>query len=129
MSKKTWSEEEEKILFENAQKPVSEIMKLLPKRSKHAIYHKRNSLGIRVTKKITESGLQFIKDNHKVMTAKELADHIGATPDAVKYRLRSLGLPILNGGVNRFEEEWEIDNVETGFVAGEYSISIDYFMK
>ena len=43
----TWSEEEKQILLDNSDKPVKDIVKLLPKRTPQAIYTQLEKLGIK----------------------------------------------------------------------------------
>lgn len=120
--RKPWSKEEIETLKENYQLSANELCKLLPQRSKNSIYGKRKSLGLLVTSRITDEQLEFIKTNYKEMSAAEMAEKIGANKEAIKYRLKSMGL-------TRLTYEWEVADINTSLVDGKFLISYEYEMR
>lgn len=90
----TWTPEEEQFLIENAQKlSVSAIAEALGKTWSlvHGHMQTKNIPGVR-GKQYSEEEVQFVKDNYKTMSRKEMVEHLGKSdsrksPSSVIYNI------------------------------------------
>lgn len=92
-----WSASEEQILIDNYSiMPLSDLIKLLPKRTAISIQRKAVSFNLlsydRATRFYSEEDLEYLKNNYLDKTNDELAEHLGRTPYAIEQKLRSMCL-------------------------------------
>lgn len=88
-----WTSEEEKIMidFYNNTR-LSEIVKMIPSRTRSAITGKAMSLGLRGYVAYTDEDNQYLKDNYLELSNEEMGKHLNKTKDAICLHLISLGL-------------------------------------
>lgn len=109
--KEGWTEEEIKILRENADKcHYTELTKLLPNRSLGAITAKAYDLGIQTISlyaKLDDEQIKYIKDNWGKMHATEIARNLKISLGILYRYKRQLGLPDIGQ-----QKKWTEDVIE-----------------
>ena len=104
----TWTENEDKILIDNySYKPLSEVMKLLPNRSKNAIINHARKFNIfgygKLSQQWTADEIKYIVDNWETTTDKQMAKDMKHTVRAVKCRRTELGFYRQNRGFKTYD--------------------------
>ena len=101
----TWNEKEIDFLYNNYKdKSVAEMAEALG-RSSNSVYAKMTKLGLKSNGKRKAHGrrpfekweVDYIKDNHDLMTIDELADAFGRSSTSVRSKLKELGLEAKKG--------------------------------
>lgn len=101
----TWNEKEIDFLYNNHKEmSVIEMAESLG-RSSNSVYAKMTKLGLKSNGKRRSHGrrlfekweIDYLKDNHELMTAEELADAFGRSVTSVKTKLKELGLEAKKG--------------------------------
>jgi len=110
--KRIWTQEEVHYLIEKwGRVPLEQIMEALD-RTEDSVMRKARRLGLDVHKK-EEDVLKrkwskeednFIIENYKVLSSKEISQHLNRTASAIRKRALALGI---SGTVNRWSEEEE----------------------
>ena len=94
--KQEWTEEEDRIIFENYScMKRFELMKLLPGRSITEVYNHLKKLGLEgggPGYKYTESDYKFIKENYMIMTDSEMGEILHREAQSIKELRRKLKL-------------------------------------
>lgn len=116
-----WTEEEDEIIITNYyEMPMSELVKLLPTRTKSAVHCRIKQLGLSGAPmyKYTEEDIAFVKENYESMSDKELGEVLHRAPASIKemrrknqlYRKdpnRTLMYRYLGDFVHRHDVEWK----------------------
>lgn len=101
----TWNEKEIDFLYNNYKEmSVAEMAEALG-RSSNSVYAKMTKLGLKSNGKRKAHGrrpfekweVDYIKDNHDLMTLEELADAFGRSSTSVRSKLKELGLEAKKG--------------------------------
>lgn len=88
-----WTQEEEKLLLDNAHESWDVLEALLPNRTKKSIKHKLSHHKIvRQRSSITDEQKQYIRDNMHTITSKDIADHLNLSNVNVNRYMKSLGV-------------------------------------
>lgn len=106
---KKWTDEENKILRNSySSLPMNKVANLLPNRTVNSIQIHAKLLGLTANYAIenyySEEQCQFIKDNWRVMTDKELAQRLGKCVSGVMEQRRKMGLYYLNKEYTDYED-------------------------
>lgn len=86
-----WTEEEDEIITTNYyEMPMSELVKLLPARTKSAVHCRIKQLGLNGAPmyKYTEEDIAFVKENYETMSDKELGEVLHRAPASIKEMRR-----------------------------------------
>lgn len=92
-----WSDEETKILIENySVKPMSDVLKLLPNRSKSAILRQAQKYNLKsyfyLNRSYSEYEIEYIKNNYIDKSYEEMSNELGRTILAIKIKMYTLDL-------------------------------------
>ena len=96
-SSREWSKEETDILIYNySNKPMSEIMKLLPNRTRSSILGQARTQNLKsfyyLSRKYTEEENNYLKENYLTQNNKELAEHLNRNESGIAQHLLALSL-------------------------------------
>lgn len=90
---KKWSDEEIEILKNNYDASWEKLYKLLPNRTKSAIKHKLSELDYkRIKQAVTDEQREFIINNYKDMSVKDIAEKISTKTKVVYNELQKIGV-------------------------------------
>lgn len=92
-----WTKEEEQLVLDNYENtPMSEMLKLLPNRTASSILGKARQFNLKgnfyINHVYSLDEINFLKDNYLNMTNKELANHLGRNENAIGQKLHNLSL-------------------------------------
>lgn len=92
-----WSDEEVQILMDNYSiKSMTEILELLPNRSRFAILGQARKYNLKsrfyLNRPYSEDEIEYIKKNYINKSYEEMSDYLGRTVAAIKIRMYALGL-------------------------------------
>lgn len=96
-SSREWTKEEIDILIRNySNKPISEVMKLLPNRTKSSILGQAKPQNLKsfyyLSRKYTQEENDYLKENYLIKTNKELAEHLNRNETGIAQHLWALNL-------------------------------------
>ena len=92
-----WTDEEINILIENyPTKPMSDVMSLLPNRSRTSILGQARTQNLKsyfyLNRIYTEDEINYLQDNYATKSYEEMSKDLGRTISAIKQRMILLGL-------------------------------------
>lgn len=92
-----WSNEEEKIVYDNYDKiPLSEVMKKLPNRTLPSIMHKAREFGLLgyfyINYTYNDNEIEFLRQNYLTMNDVELGKILKRSPNGIHQKLYNLSL-------------------------------------
>ena len=92
-----WTDEEINILIENySTKPMSDVMRLLPNRSKTSILGQARMQNLKsyfyLNRSYTDDEINYLKENYDSKSYEEMGAELGRTISAIKQRMIILGL-------------------------------------
>lgn len=92
-----WTDKEVDILIENyPMKPMMEVMKLLPNRSRTSILGQARTQNLKsyfyLNRIYTDDEINYLKENYAIKTYEEMSLDLGRTITAIKQRMIILGL-------------------------------------
>lgn len=96
-SSRKWSSDEIKILIDNySDKPINEVMELLPNRTKQSILRQAYARNLKsffyINHKYTEEEDDYLKNNYLSKTNEELGIILNRSPNGISQHLLLLGL-------------------------------------
>lgn len=96
-SSREWTKEEIDILICNySNKPMSEVMKLLPNRTRSSILGQAKTQNLKsfyyLSRKYTQEENNYLKENYLTKTNKELAEHLNRNESGIAQHLLVLSL-------------------------------------
>lgn len=90
---KKWTKEEIEVLKNNYDEAWDNLYELLPNRTKSSIKHKLSELKFKRAKRaVTDEQREFIINNYKDMSARDMADRLGIKIKAVHNELNKIGI-------------------------------------
>ena len=82
-----WNKEEDKILMENKDKRIQELLKIFPNRTRQSIFYRKHVIGAKKYKIWDKKEIQIVRDNlHK--TDREIAKMISHSESGIKSERR-----------------------------------------
>lgn len=92
-----WSDEEINVLIENyPTKPMYDVMRLLPNRSRTSILGQARTQNLKsyfyLNRHYTEDEIDYLKENYAIKSYEEMSEDLGRTVGAIKQRMILLGL-------------------------------------
>lgn len=96
-SSRQWSKEEIQILIDNyPNKPINEVMDMLPDRTKSSILGQARTQNLKsfyyLSRKYTQNEEIYLAENYLTKTNKELAEHLDRNESGIAQHLRALKL-------------------------------------
>lgn len=117
-----WTEKEINVLYEHRREGFDALQKRLPQRTKSAIKLKMNSLKIGVNK-LNEEEKQYILDNFKEKTSREIAEDLGRASKTIVLNF------LKQEGLSRVSDNWMSTSIESSLNNNGYAVKITYEMS
>lgn len=94
LAKKKWSPEEEKVLYDFYQlKPISELLTLLPGRTRESIIKKAKQLGVNSENRYwSESEVVYLEEKWGVIPVENIARKLNRTKSSILLKAHKIGL-------------------------------------